>query len=326
MAPELFPTGPLLNEHLRHRPASAFQRALRVAPLLVLLGAAGCAQLGTLKSKVVRQPASSAPAVAMQPAPVEEPVGATSLGEIVNHELQHGRYVEGERDLRRYLEQHPGDHAAKSMLRQVTADPKQLLGAASREHVVQPGESYSTLAARYLGDPNRFVILARYNGSTDPSVLRVGETLHLPLSARTEPSTEEAASPGVNVLDRGTATDASPREDNAPNETSAAKARRLQTESLALLEQGHRQQALARMDEALSADPQLPPAGGAKVAALRTEVVSSYHQRAIVLYRDQQLDQAIALWDRVLAIDPNFEPATVYRTRALELKHRLKQY
>lgn len=324
MAPEPFHTGSLLNEH--RWSASASRYALRVAPLLVMLGAAGCAQLGALKSKVVRQPAASAPTVAAPPAPAQEPVGATSLSAIVNDELQHGRYAEGERDLHYYLEQHPGDRAAKAMLRQLTADPKQVLGTASREHVVQPGESYSTLAARYLGDPNRFVILARYNGSTDPSVLHVGQTLRLPLSARAAPTTEEAASPGVNVLDRGTATDAAPRDDNASNETSAAKARRLQSESLALLDQGDRQQALARMDQALAADPQLPPAGGSKDAALRAEVVSSYHQRAIVLYRDQQLDQAIALWDRVLAIDPTFEPATVYRTRALELKHRLKQY
>jgi tetratricopeptide (TPR) repeat protein len=54
-------------------------------------------------------------------------------------------------------------------------------------------------------------------------------------------------------------------------------------------------------------------------------VLNNYHQRAIVLYRDQKLDQAIALWDHVLAIDPGYEAATVYRTRALELKHRLKQ-
>ena len=30
-------------------------------------------------------------------------------------------------------------------------------------------------------------------------------------------------------------------------------------------------------------------------------------------------------WDHLLAIDPGYEAATVYWTRALELKHRLKQ-
>ena len=68
------------------------------------------------------------------------------------------------------------------------------------------------------------------------------------------------------------------------------------------------------------------PPSGADARALRKQLVAVYHQRAIVLYRDQQLDQAISLWNRVLAIEPDFEPATVYRARALELKQRLKQY
>ncbi|HTM29615.1 MAG TPA: LysM domain-containing protein, partial [Rhodanobacter sp.] len=60
--------------------------------------------------------------------------------------------------------------------------------------------------------------------------------------------------------------------------------------------------------------------------ALRSQLLDSYHERAIVLYRDQQLDQAIVLWNRVLAIAPGYEPAVVYRARALELKQRLRQY
>ena len=59
---------------------------------------------------------------------------------------------------------------------------------------------------------------------------------------------------------------------------------------------------------------------------MRQQLLSAYHQRAIVLYRDQKLDPAIALWDHVLAIDPSYEPAVIYRARALELKQRLKQF
>jgi tetratricopeptide (TPR) repeat protein len=54
-------------------------------------------------------------------------------------------------------------------------------------------------------------------------------------------------------------------------------------------------------------------------------LLGSYHERAVVLYRDQQLDQAIALWDHVLAIDPSYERAVIYRARAVELQQRLKQ-
>ena len=212
--------------------------------------------------------------------------------------------------LRRYLAQRPDDRAAQAMLRQLTVDPRQALGRASRTHVVQAGESWSTLAARHLGDASRFLVLARYNGSTDPSLLRVGDTVQLP----------QATAPTADVVATG---DAAPSP--AP-ESTAVRARRLQAESLSLLAQGQRPQALARLDAALTLDPRLKPASGKAAAALRKDVLAGYHQRAIVLYRDQQLDPAIALWDRVLAIDPGYEPATVYRTRALELKQRLKQF
>ena len=82
---------------------------------------------------------------------------------------------------------------------------------------------------------------------------------------------------------------------------------------------------LDRMDEALRVDPRLQPSG-AEAASLRSQLLDSYHERAVVLYRDQQLDKAIALWNRVLAIAPDYEPAIAYRARALELKQRLKQY
>jgi tetratricopeptide (TPR) repeat protein len=109
-----------------------------------------------------------------------------------------------------------------------------------------------------------------------------------------------------------------------PAESPSAKAQRLQRESLSLLDLGKNDQALTRLGEALSIDPGLKPAGPQAVA-LRDQLLTSYHERAILLYRDQQLDQAITLWDRILSINPNYEPAVIYRARALELKHRLKQ-
>jgi len=283
-------------------------RALALmAVALAVLGAGGCSTLRGAHSSVVvaspAQPPGAASASASSP-------GEQSLAAI-GSQLQSGHYAEGEKALRQYLERHPGDRAARAMLRQLTADPRQLLGEHWRAYVVQPGDSYSTLAERYLGDPGRFLILARYNGSTNPSRLRVGQTLHLPLSAA------DAVAPSADAT--------LPTAVVRASESPATAARRLQEESATLLGQGHRQQALARLDQALTLDPGLPP-GGPGAAALRTQLLDSYHERAIVLYRDQQLDQAIALWDRILAIAPDYEPAIVYRTRARELKQRLTQY
>ncbi|MBT2145330.1 MULTISPECIES: LysM peptidoglycan-binding domain-containing protein [unclassified Rhodanobacter] len=277
----------------------------------VALGANGCATLRGGHSTVVVTPSQSPTASPASAGTPPQP----SLAAIIRNQLQLGHYAEGETALRRYLKQHPGDRAAQAMLHQLTVDPRQALGERWRAHVVQPGDSYSTLASRYLGDPNRFLILARYNGSTNPSLLRAGETLHMPLSAGTDAAIAAESSTATTLptaIVRGT-------------ESPAAEARRLQSESVSLLGQGHKDQALARLDQALAIDPRLKPAG-AGATALRTQLLDSYHERAIVLYRDQQLDQAIALWDRVLAIAPDYEPAIVYRTRARELKQRLKQY
>jgi len=283
---------------------------------MVGVGLEGCTQLQQLRTRMLGHGAPAKVVVTPAPAPATLPAAEDespppSLASIVNDQLQLGHYREGERQLRRYLQVYPDDGAAQAMLRQLTVDPEQALGHASRPYVVRTGDSYSTLAARYLGDGGRFLILARYNGSANPSMLRVGQTLRLPASRLASAAPPEGPAPTASA----TPIDAS----------DAAKARRLQDESLALLHKGERTQALERMDQALDADPHLP-AGGADATSLREQLVSVYHQRAIVLYRDQQLDQAIALWNRVLVIEPDFEPATVYRARALELKQRLKQF
>ncbi|MDW2983285.1 LysM peptidoglycan-binding domain-containing protein [Rhodanobacter sp. KK11] len=290
------------------RVATSWRRtsAMLMAAALAMLGVSGCTPLRGTHSSVVVTPPSPVPSAPT--VPVDTP-GELSLAAI-GRRLQSGHYAEGEQALRQYLERHPGDRTAKAMLRQLTADPRQMLGERWRAHVVQPGDSYSTLAGRYLGDPGLFLILARYNGSTNPSQLRAGETLRMPLTAATDAATGASTLPTAVVRS---------------SESPATAARRLQDESVSLLGQGHKAQALARLDQALTLDPRLKPAG-ADAATLRKQLLDTYHERAIVLYRDQQLDQAIALWERILAIAPDYEPATVYRTRALELKQRLKQY
>ena len=304
------------TEH-EHGVAQGRHRWVLLAGIGLLgIGLGGCAQFKQLKARMLGHDAPAKVVVAPAPVPATAPAAEDetpppSLASIVNDQLQLGHYDEGERQLRRYLQAHPDDGAAQAMLHQLTVDPEQALGHASRPYVVRSGDSYSTMAARYLGDGGRFLILARYNGSANPSLLRAGQTLRLPasrLASATRPEGPAPAAPATSI-------DAS----------NAAKARRLQDESLALLHKGEHTQALERMDEALDADPHLP-AGGADATSLRKQLVSVYHQRAIVLYRDQQLDQAIALWNRVLVIEPDFEPATVYRARALELKQRLKQF
>lgn len=300
-------------------------RASVVGSLLALL-LTGCVSTGKIKSRPMVRPAAVEPAASQ---PVVVPVGETSLKGIVNNQILRGNYAEGERSLRAYLVQHPGDHPAEALLRQLTVDPRKMLGRQSSVYVVQPGDSYSTLAARYLGNANLFLVLARYNGSTNPSILRAGENLRMPSSAMADGQADGPVDGPVAAQSTAPAEPIDSLPPTAPAsemtvESSSVKATRLQRESVALMKRGKSTQALSRLDQALTLDPQLMPSGSAEVS-LRKQLVASYHQRAIVLYRDQKLDQAITLWDRALAINPEFEPALIYRARAMELKRRLKQ-
>lgn len=304
------------------------KRVLSALALLVLIGIAGCAQVDKLKSRVGERlvPHRSARFIPAVPAVKSGDSASPALTTIINDQLQRGHYAEGERALRRHLARHPDDRAAQAMLRQLTVDPERMLGRSARNYIVRTDDSYSSLADRYLGDPSLFLVLARYNHSVNPSKLRKGETVRIPLAAaRASTLPEVAAHSAENAGPTASATPSTASSLGADIEMPAAKATRLQRESLALLDQGHKDQALARMDQALRIDPHLQPSGS-QAASLRQQLLATYHQRAIVLYRNQQLDPAIDLWDHVLAIDPDYERAVVYRERARELKQRLKQY
>lgn len=286
--------------------------ALLAVGMLVLGGCASLGKFGHGGRHAEVLPTRTTPAPAAAATSAVSPV--PTLTDIINGQLQHGRYEEGARQLRAYLAQHPGDRLATLMLRQLTATPREWLGPPAQSRVAQPGDSYSTLARRYLGDAYLFVLLARYNDSADPSLLRAGQTIRLP-----------ATSPRASLAPEEASDDGAPPPARPVAESRERRSLRLQRESLKLLDAGRQAEALARLDTALAIDPGL--AGGDKqAAALRGQLVAACHQRAIVLYRDQQLDPAIALWNRVLAIDPAYEPALAYRARAQELKRRLKQY
>lgn len=311
----------MMHREVRFTSVRAWVMAAGVLGMLLV---GGCA-----KVKVSFKPKGGEPSTApvAAPSPAEGAAGESSprqsLSSIVNHDLQNGHYADGEKALRRYLQDHPGDRNAQFFLKQLTEDPKQALGAASSPHVVQPGESYSTLAGKYLGDPNLFLVLARYNASTNPAVIRVGSTLQMPAS----PNAAVVAAPAAQPSSVVSAPAAPPAEIAPPLVTlpPTQRAQQLENQSMALYRQGHHDQALTLFDQALTLNPQLK-SSDPTFAALSRAWVANSHQQAMVLYLDQHLDQAIALWNRILVVDPGYEPAVVYRTRALQLKQRLQQY
>lgn len=69
---------------------------------------------------------------------------------------------------------------AADLIDQIDADPVATLGAKNFTVTVDPGETISTMAGQYMGDPLKFVILSRYNGIAIPSQLPAGSRIKIP--------------------------------------------------------------------------------------------------------------------------------------------------
>lgn len=234
--------------------------------------------------------------------------------------LEEGRWKEARRRLQDVLAADPDQHLARRLLEQLDADPQAYLGPAHRTHTVAAGDTLSGLAARDLGDPLEFLILARYNRIAYPKVLQVGQVLKIPTGYRAPArpagnGRAGAAGPAVSVPA------ASPQERHA-NALLWQQRGIERMQGAATL--ADREAAFAAFGTALGFDPGLEPARQHR-QALRATLVADYHRAAVVHFRNQQLDQALALWDKALDLDPAYEPALSYRTRALELKRRLQE-
>ncbi len=343
-------------------------RGVRLAGVLALLVVllSGCAELSELP---VTESGS-------ETAATEQAFSHARVMEL----LHEGRAEQAATMLRTRLEAEPGDNGARQLLSQIESPPAELLGDASFQYEVQPGESLSVLAQRFLGNYRLFFALARYNDITNPSMLQAGQTIRVPsdywdgpepsrepldreIRARellangqpreamrlyedVEPDTlgqDELALLGtahrrwiaraLNDGDYGTArarlvhARRQAPGDNSWENWLAGMERRAVAEPAYRAGMAQRERdpvaAASSFKRALEADPGHVRARDA-LAALRTETVPELHRRAVILYRNQQLEEAIELWEQALSIDPDFQPAQGYRARADELRRRLE--
>ena len=290
-----------------------------------------------------QQPAQQQPAQANETRKPERT--AADIHQIIRL-LENGQFQAGHDELSAYLQRHPNDATARSLNHQIEVDPVVTLGPPKRHYTVQPGDTLGGLAAKYLGSPLKFLILARYNHIKRSKDLRVGQVIDLPArkpdegsdaSKPAEPSardTQAAGSPHPSTSPSKASTKAKPVPEATTPPTIPPKASLLgKRENAALKQQEIGLNALNKhynavayqaFKRALAIDPTLQPAKQ-ETKRLGPKLVRQYHEEALAAYRDQKLNRAIALWNKALAIDPNYEPALGYRARALELEHRLKQ-
>ena len=198
--------------------------------------------------------------------------------------LELGKEDEASAELQRALTLEPGHRLALNLLRQITADPVSVLGRESYMYRVQPGETLSRIAQRFMGDVHLFYILARYNDIKVPKLLSGGQLVRIPGKA-------PPAAPVANAPPSATPTaPATPAAQRASSPSDAARAEREQAER-------------AERDRKLA--------------------VANATRAARQAFARQDLSNAIAQWDRVLELEPGNATAKLERQRAVELKDKL---
>lgn len=327
---------------------------LAVLTVLSIAGGAGCAQAPTAQPAVQSQSETSHAAVVDSSAPQTADAPLMPLKEIIVL-TENGQDDQARAALKTFLKKEPKNPQALSLQRQLTTDPRVLMGAHVVKYTVQNGDTLGGLAQKYLGSSLKFVALARYNHIQRSRDLRVGQVIEVPdiSSAVSAPAASailpvapvpQNTEPAASVAAEKSA-EATPPAVVAPKATPkaapglieppvvkasvaahapTADAKALEQSGMVAYKQKQWEAAYTALSSAVLASPGIEPATST-LATLKPKLVRQYHEQALVDFRQQQLNQAIALWDKALAIDPNYEPALGYRARALELQRRLNQ-
>ncbi|MCU7906110.1 MAG: LysM peptidoglycan-binding domain-containing protein [Candidatus Thiodiazotropha sp. (ex Epidulcina cf. delphinae)] len=95
-------------------------------------------------------------------------------------QLEQGDYDNAHNQLTWALQEKPTLQIATKLLEQMNADPIEYLGLKNFFYDVEPGDSLSIIAKKFLNDPLKFVILARYNKLENPSKLAPGQRIRVP--------------------------------------------------------------------------------------------------------------------------------------------------
>jgi hypothetical protein len=93
--------------------------------------------------------------------------------------LEQGDYENARNQLDWALQEKPGLQIADTLIQQIDADPVDYLGVKNFYYKVESGDSLSIIAGKFLEDPMKFVILARYNKLENPSKLAPGDRIRV---------------------------------------------------------------------------------------------------------------------------------------------------
>jgi LysM repeat protein len=310
---------PPVNQRKHERNSAPWSLAVASGVTVALLAA--CAQPGPGDGPAAPPPQpqpTTAPAPPPPPLPAAvaapespvpySPATAQRLTVAAIDMLEQGQQEQAAVELRRALQSDPNHRLAQNMLRQIEADPQAVLGRESFPYRVQPGETLSRIAQRFMGDVHQFYILARYNDIPVPRQLQGGQLLRIPGKAP-PPGTVSAAPPPASPAAPApkpvpVAVPAPPPATAAPLPAAAAP---------------------GPAPAPPPSPPEPPPEPPRATEAERTASITAATRAARAAFARQDLDTAIRQWDIVLDLDPQNAVAQLERRRAVELRERLNK-
>jgi hypothetical protein len=172
--------------------------------------------------------------------------------------LWQGNPAKANKMLRKILAKTPGDALARKLLRQISEDPRKLLGSDNYPYRVKAGETLWGLSQRVLGDPMMFYALARYNDIAVPQSLAAGSTIRIPGKLRVEappppPKPVEKPAPAPAASPPPAPPPPPPPPPAAAHDP--ARAAKLRAAGLAAMNKGAIDRAVLFLRQALLADP-----------------------------------------------------------------------
>ncbi|WP_144393971.1 LysM peptidoglycan-binding domain-containing protein [Pleionea sediminis] len=100
--------------------------------------------------------------------------------------LEEGEEYKAKQKLIKILSLYPKNIPSKKLLEQIEQPPMQRYGNNFFEYRVQTGDTIGHIAQKFLGSYLEFYGLAKYNDISRPKDIRVGQTLKIPYTQRTD--------------------------------------------------------------------------------------------------------------------------------------------
>ena len=261
--------------------------------------------------------------------------------------LQTGAADTAQAELQEAVRLDPDNKLTQSLLRQTIVDPVATLGSRHFLYRVQPSDTLSKIAQRFLGDLYQFYILARYNNIQNPGQLEVGTVIKIPGNAPATvspaPPVPPESPPPVSKPKADAKTLAEARrltQSGAYSQAIELLQRRLQdvpndqpAEDLLvsarlghakqLREQGNEDAARQQLQQALTLQP-----GNTKVSAQLREIESSLrvervYQNGLQALQSGEREKAYAAFTETLKLNPRHAQAA---QKAEEVRQDLMQH